>query len=112
MARLPQVTDADFAARVEQADGLVMVDFTAAWCGPCRILAPILEELAADFAPELSVVALDVDENPGTAARFGVRSMPTLLFFRNGDVVDRSVGAVPRAMLQPRIEALLAESPV
>ena len=112
MARLPQVTDADFATRVEGAEGLVMVDFTAAWCGPCRILAPILEGLAADFAPELSVVALDVDENPATAARFGVRSMPTLLFFRNGTVVDRSVGAVPRAMLQPRIEALLAPSAV
>lgn len=107
MAGLPQVTDADFAARVENADGLVMVDFTAAWCAPCRVFAPILEGIAIDFAPELSVVALDVDENPGTAARFGVRSMPTLLFFRDGAVVDRSVGAVPRSVLQPRVEALL-----
>ena len=84
-----------------------MVDFTAAWCAPCRILAPILEGIASDFAPELSVVALDVDENPATAARFGVRSMPTLLFFRKGKVVGQIVGAVPRSRLEEAVKQVV-----
>lgn len=108
MAALAQVTDRTFLERVENAAGLVLVDVTAAWCPPCRILSPILEALAADFAPDLTILALDADENPETAARFGVRSLPTLLFFRDGVPVDRSVGAVPRSLLQPRLEELLS----
>jgi thioredoxin 1 len=108
MSRLPAVDDATFAERVERAPGLTLVDFGAAWCGPCRVIAPVVERLAAEYAPRLSVLSMDVDDNPVTAARFGIRGMPTLLFFRDGAVVDRVVGAVPRAVLQARLEALLA----
>lgn len=107
MARLRAVDDATFAEVVERAPGLVAVDFTAAWCGPCRVLAPVLEQLAADYAGSLEIVALDVDLSPTTAGRYGVRAMPTVLFFREGLVVDRSVGAVPKGVLEGRIRALL-----
>lgn len=112
MARVAAIDDAHFAERVERAPGLTMVDFGAAWCGPCRVLAPVVEQLAAEYAPRLTTLAMDVDDNPATAARFGIRSMPTLLFFRDGEVVDRVVGAVPRAVLQARVEANLAAAAV
>jgi thioredoxin 1 len=99
------VSDASFATEVLGAPGLVMVDFTASWCPPCRILAPIVEQLAADHAGRLSVAMLDMDANPATVAACRVSAAPTLLYFRAGEVVGRIVGAVPRG----RIEALLAE---
>lgn len=102
------VTDATFAAEVEQAQELTLVDFWATWCGPCRVISPILEQLAADRAGELKVAKLDVDENPQTAARFNVRSMPTLLFFRNGQPVGQIIGAVPRAHIEQAIAQLAA----
>ncbi len=108
MSRIPAVHDATFAERVERAPGLTLVDFGAAWCGPCRVIAPVVEQLAAEYAPRLTALAMDVDDNPVTAARFNIRSMPTLLFFRDGQVVERVVGAVPRAVLQARVEARLA----
>jgi thioredoxin 1 len=99
------VTDATFAAEVEQTKGLTVVDFWATWCGPCRVLSPILEQLATERAGELKVVKVDVDENQQTAARFNIRSMPTLLFFKDGQPVGQIIGAVPRA----HIESALAQ---
>lgn len=102
------VTDTNFSEEVEQAGDLTMVDFWATWCGPCRIIAPVVEQLADEYADKgLKVGKLDVDENPNTAARFGVRSIPTVLFFRNGEVVDRLVGAMPKPHFDEKIEALL-----
>lgn len=100
------VTDATFAAEVEQAKGLTVVDFWATWCGPCRVLSPILEQLATERAGELKVAKVDVDENQRTAARFNIRSMPTLLFFKDGQPVGQIIGAVPRAHIESAIAQL------
>jgi thioredoxin 1 len=99
------VTDATFAREIEQHEGLAVVDFWATWCAPCRAVAPIVEQLATEYAGRAKVTSLDGDVNQRTMVRYGVRSLPTLLFFRNGQVVDRIVGAVPRA----KIEATLRE---
>ncbi|HYW12522.1 MAG TPA: thioredoxin [Longimicrobium sp.] len=98
------VTDATFANEVEQSDKLTVVDFWATWCGPCRVISPILEQLAMERADELKVAKVDVDENQQTAARFNIRAMPTLLFFKQGKVVGQIVGAVPRARIEQAIE--------
>jgi thioredoxin 1 len=98
------VTDATFSAEVEQSDKLTIVDFWATWCGPCRVISPILEQLATERADELKVAKVDVDENQQTAARFNIRAMPTLLFFKGGQVVGQIVGAVPRARIEQAIE--------
>jgi thioredoxin 1 len=105
--RILDVTDQNFHDEVE-ADGVAMVDFWAAWCGPCRLVAPVVAQLADEYADRgLKVGKLDVDQNPQTAARFGVRSIPTVLFFKNGEVVDRLVGAMPRPYFEEKILALL-----
>jgi thioredoxin 1 len=104
MAGPTQVTDADFATEIEQHDGLAMVDFWAVWCGPCQIVAPSVEQLASEYAGRLKVAKLDVDQSPQTPARFGVRSIPSILFFKNGQHVDTIVGAVPKAQLTQKIE--------
>ncbi len=102
------VTDDNFQAEVEGTDGIAMVDFWATWCGPCRIIAPVVEQLAGEYAEQgLKVGKLDVDENPNTAARYGVRSIPTVLFFKNGELVDRLVGAMPKPYFEEKIQALL-----
>jgi thioredoxin 1 len=98
-----------FAARVEQASGLVLVDFTADWCPPCRRLAPDLDALANEYGDSLTVVKVDADEQPGLTARFGVRSLPTLMFFRGGQVVDRIVGAPPPAQLRAKVDEFAAQ---
>lgn len=102
------VTDANFATEVEAASEPVLLDLWAAWCGPCRMLAPVIDELAGDFAGRLKVGKLNVDENPATAGRFGVRSIPTLLVLRGGREVDRIVGVVPKAELARRLERAIA----
>jgi thioredoxin 1 len=104
MANLVKVTDADFASSVEQQAGLTVVDFWAAWCGPCRMIAPILEQLAVEYEGKLTVAKLDVDANPRSAARFGVRSIPTLLFFKDGKLVDQVIGAVPKSTLEAKLQ--------
>jgi thioredoxin 1 len=101
---IASVTDASFAAEVEQSDKLTIVDFTASWCGPCRIIAPILEQIADQRADDLKVVKLDVDENQHTTTRYNVRSMPTLMFFKGGQPVGQIVGAVPRQHIEQAIE--------
>src|SRR5947207_11623033 len=93
---LTAVADATFGQEVEQHKGLVLVDFWATWCGPCHMVAPIMEQLAGEHAGKLKVAKLDVDENPATAMRFNVRSIPTVLFFKDGQKVDQLVGAYPK----------------
>ncbi|HLM68478.1 MAG TPA: thioredoxin [Longimicrobium sp.] len=100
------VTDATFASEVEQSDKLTVVDFWATWCGPCRAISPILEQLAAERPDELKVAKVDVDANVQTATRFNIRAMPTLLFFKGGQVVGQIVGAVPRARIEQAIAQL------
>ena len=99
MAATKSVTDASFTADVLQSDKPVLVDFWAEWCGPCRQVAPILEEIADANGEKIAIVKLNVDENPQTAARYGVTSIPTMNVFQGGEVVKTIVGAKPKAML-------------
>lgn len=102
------VTDATFAADVERSALPVLVDAWAAWCGPCRMLAPAIDELAAELAGQVRVAKLDVDDNPATASRFGIRSIPTLLVFAGGREVDRIVGAQSKQAIRTRLERVVA----
>ncbi|RMH49032.1 MAG: thioredoxin [Bacteroidetes bacterium] len=104
-----QLTDATFQEDVLNADKPVLVDFWATWCAPCRMIAPIIEELAEEFEGRAVIGKLDVDHNPQTAMQFGVRSIPTLLFFKNGQVVDQLVGAVPKRVLVNKLEELAGQ---
>ena len=93
------------ANEVIEAEGLSIVDFWAVWCGPCRLVAPIVEQLANDYGERgLRVSKLDVDQNPVTASRYGIRSIPTILFFKDGELVDRVIGAVPRPHLEQKVK--------
>ena len=104
-SKILEVTDEDFSTQIEDNEGLVMVDFWATWCAPCRIVAPIVAELADEYADQgLQVGKLDVDTNPTTASRFGVRSIPSILFFKNGELVDRVIGAVPKPQLEEKVK--------
>jgi thioredoxin 1 len=102
--KLVTITDANFGSEIEGTPGLTMVDFWAAWCGPCRMIAPIVEQLASEYHGKVRVGKLDVDANPQTAMRFNIRSIPSILFFKDGKHVDTVVGAVPRAMLERKIQ--------
>jgi len=99
------VTDSSFAQDVEQRDGLTIVDFWATWCGPCRVISPILEQIAAERVGQVTVAKLDIDSNQRTVVRYNVRSAPTLLFFKDGKPIAQIIGAVPKA----RIEAAIAQ---
>ncbi|MBS4215431.1 MULTISPECIES: thioredoxin [Neobacillus] len=94
---IAHVTDQNFAT--ETGSGLVLVDFWAPWCGPCKMIAPVLEELDAEMGDKVKITKLDVDENPQTASNFGVMSIPTLLVLKNGEVVDKTVGFQPKEAL-------------
>ncbi len=101
-------SDSNFADLVEKAEGLAIVDFWAAWCGPCRMVAPIIEQLADEYAGKVTVAKLDVDANQQTAMRFGIRSIPSILFFKDGKHVDTVVGAVPKPHLERKIQEHLS----
>lgn len=98
-----QVNDSSFQTEVINADKPVLVDFWAIWCGPCKMIAPIVEELAKEYDGKLKVTKMDVDANPRTAMQFGIRSIPTLLVFKGGQVVEQIIGAVPKRHLLDRL---------
>ncbi len=102
-----EVTDANFEELVLNSDKPVVVDFWAEWCGPCRMVGPIVKELSEDYKDKVLVTKLDVDSNPGTSVKFGIRNIPTILFFKNGKVVDKQVGAVPKTILASKLDALI-----
>jgi len=102
------VTDATFSTEVERSPVPVLVDAWAAWCGPCKMIAPVIDELAAEMAGRVRVAKLNVDENPMMAARFNLRSIPTLLLFKEGREADRIVGVQPKSEISRRLERLLA----
>ena len=103
------VTDQNFDTEVLQSEQPVLVDLWAEWCGPCRAIAPVLEELEADYAGQLKIAKVDVDNNPATAQRFGVRSIPTLLVFDKGELVQTTVGVQPKAALASLVDQYVAE---
>jgi thioredoxin 1 len=105
MSSLSHVTDASFEADVVKSDIPVLVDFWAEWCGPCRMIAPVLEDLAKEYAGKIKIVKVNVDENSVSAATYGVRGIPTLLLFKNGQVVDTKVGALPKGQLAAFIDS-------
>ena len=102
------IDEASFDSEVMQHEGLVLVDFWAPWCGPCKLIAPVLEELAGEYADKVKIAKVNVDENQNLAGQFGVRSIPTLLFYKGGQVVDQVVGAQPKQQLAAKIDALQA----
>ncbi len=106
MGKAVEITDANFE-EVIGTDQPVLVDFWAEWCGPCKMIAPVVEELAGDFEGKAIIGKLNVDENPNVSAKYGIRSIPTLLVIKNGEIVDKQVGAVPKNVLAGKIEAQL-----
>ena len=109
-ANIINVTDANFATEIQQMQGLALVDFWAVWCGPCQAIAPVVDQLEDQYQGKLKVAKLDTDANQETAVKFNVRSIPTIMFFKNGKHVDTVVGADPRikTILQGKIEQHLA----
>jgi thioredoxin 1 len=103
-----EVTTATWDAEVLNSNGLVMVDFWAVWCGPCRIIAPTVEELAKEYTGKIKVMKLNTDENPDIASKYKIMGIPTLMFFKGGQKVDQIVGAVPKPQLKSKIDSLLS----
>ena len=101
-------TDQNFKPEIHDSDKVALVDFWAAWCGPCQMLGPVIEELAGEFEGKAVIAKLNVDENPNTAAQYGIRSIPTMLIFKNGEIVDQMVGAMPKNMIAEKINAQIA----
>ena len=108
MANLPPFTDDNFESEVTQSDVPVLVDFGAEWCGPCRALAPIVEDLAEEYTGRLKVGTVDIDKAQGVARQFSIMSVPTIIFFKGGEAVDKITGLQPKANLKKRIDALIA----
>ena len=102
-----EITDANFEEVVMNADKPVVVDFWAEWCGPCRMIGPIIEKMAGDYDGKAIIGKVNVDENPGVSSKFGVRNIPTVLFIKGGEVADKSVGAVPEKQLKEKLDALV-----
>jgi len=102
-----EVTDANFEEVVLKSEVPVIVDFWAEWCGPCRMVAPVVEELSHDYEGKVLVTKVDVDSNPNVAMQFGIRNIPTILFIKNGEIVDKHVGAAPKSTLAAKVDAIL-----
>jgi thioredoxin 1 len=102
-----EITDSNFQELIVQSEIPAVIDFWAEWCGPCRMLTPIVKELSQEYDGRVVVGKVDVDSNPGVSSQFGIRNIPTLLFFKGGKVVDKQVGVVPKGALVQKIEALL-----
>jgi thioredoxin 1 len=107
MGKTLELNDSNFDQAIN-SDKPVLVDFWAEWCGPCKMIGPVVEELAGEYEGKAVIAKLNVDENPQVTARFGVRSIPTLLVFKNGQVVDKQVGAVPKSVLSQKLQAQVA----
>jgi thioredoxin 1 len=107
MSKPVEITDSNFE-KIINSDKPVLVDFWAEWCGPCKMIGPLVEELANEFEGKAIIGKVDVDTNPEVSAKFGIRSIPTLLVFKDGEIVDKQVGAVPKLVLSEKIEAQLA----
>jgi len=101
------VSDAEFEEKVINSSTPVVVDFWAPWCGPCRMVAPILDELASEYGEKIVIAKVNTDENPQWATRFGVQGIPTMLFVKNGELFDRMVGAAPKPSIQQRVDNML-----
>lgn len=105
--KIVNVTDATFEAEVLKSDKPTLIDFWASWCAPCKAIAPIVDELASEYEGKVKVTKMNVDENPMTPSKFGVRGIPTLILFKEGKVVDQKVGAVPKAQLADMLKKAL-----
>tara|TARA_R110002049_G_scaffold295808_2_gene483460 strand:- start:1101 stop:1418 length:318 start_codon:yes stop_codon:yes gene_type:complete len=102
-----ELTDANFEELVEKSNKPVLVDFWAEWCGPCRMVGPVVDELHTDYDGKAIVGKVNVDDNPGISAKFGIRNIPTVLFFKNGEVVDKQVGAAAKSAYEEKLNALV-----
>jgi thioredoxin 1 len=107
MASTVEITDSNFE-EILKSDQPVLVDFWAEWCGPCKMIGPLVEELAGDYDGKAVIGKVNVDENPNVSAKFGIRSIPTLLVFKGGEVVDKQIGAVPKQVLADKLDAQMA----
>jgi thioredoxin 1 len=106
MTKAIEITDANFE-EIIKSEQPILVDFWAEWCGPCKMIGPVVEELAGDYEGKAIIGKVDVDSNPAVAQAFGIRSIPTLLFFKGGEIVDKQVGAVPKSVLSQKLDAHL-----
>ncbi len=106
MSKPIEITDNNYND-ILNSEKPVLVDFWAEWCGPCKLIGPVVEELASDYDGKAVIAKVDVDSNPAVSAKYGIRSIPTLLIFRNGEIVDKQIGAVPKSILAKKLEAQL-----
>jgi thioredoxin 1 len=102
-----EITDSNFEELIIKSGKPAIIDLWAEWCGPCRMIGPIVEELAKEYDGKAVIGKLDVDSNPGTTSKYGIRNIPTILFFKNGELVDKQVGAVPKSVLVGKLEKIL-----
>ncbi len=107
MAEIIDTTDADFTSDVTETDRIVIVDLWAEWCGPCKMIEPVLKEIAEEYNDKVKVVRINIDQNQNTPVKFSVMNIPTLLFFKNGKEIDRVIGAVPKRLLTKKLDGHL-----